>query len=1603
MPDVDPWEEYNKTFSGDQQAGPDPWEEYYKTFPDEPLTKQISGQNTQAAQGALTGEFSTGPIYSSPEEDTRPLGPVKSFAQGFVPHIASLARTPADYVRAVQMGAGGDSPDVTGMNIAKLASKYAPPGTLEPTRYPGEDLSPPGLTDKLIQDLGAPASAIQGLTPRGIPQDVTIGNVPVPTGTGSKMMGGISGGIVEIGAKIAAAQMAGIQNPATTVGAYEGAKDAILSGDDPIKGAAAGAAQFEAMGRAAHTGPLTRAAVGGAALAVPAIAQGAPTSSVLEQGITGAALGGGLGEAGERPEVTTDLTPGPLLDSILGRQFGAGERYGGKPLDQGDLAALNLWATATPQERLAATLRPGEAPVAVSYPGTAESASTGLTAAPETQPQAQPGAIAPPQESSPGVNPVMDSTLRGAKIPDEEIAAMNPWQKRAAQKVISAHINAVFDPNNPEPPQFDPDGMLANARRAAAETVDPRQAARAEEPILPAVEAKEPQWGTTPTAEEITSSERLAALRNPLVAHDVLARGESPKGMSNQIRAEAEARNKGIPGLIEGTPEAKPVTPERPVAVSGGQVREIAPDFTDVASSTTPKVGPELVKAGIIRPGQMAVATDTMGGDEVAAKVAMGEAQERARGQGLSENQVLDRGNAAYARARGGDTPHGPINRPEGDPDFWKYAEDTGRVQDGFKIVDMDMDRWRKDKDPNAVEGVNGHASAGVPGDVIGIDKVIPPDQRPEIEAHELAEAKAMRDNPNLSYPEAHAKYGNVAERLVREQRLSGSPEQPSSAVGEQPAAPRGPGAQVAGPAEDPRAQLEQLGDTLSGMKETSYPPSNFPEQPKIPLKDRMLEASAIAKTMGGRVYKAYTGRADFSEGDKAIGLWDGRNQITASLASDFAEKLNDAVTDPITRRAIARWIDTGGDKDLLTYARDNGARTTDPKLRAVYDRALNLKGPELILAQNVKNYYSAILSRAKELGVLDSGKTDYMTHIWNTKRQGKEIPSGGGRGGGAVNPTKAQVFDHFHQGEDLGYRGNDDLGFLLTTYEKAMQRRISDAMLRQDLLKSESRDGRPLAVQSESSPLGYVPAKSGTVLSGLQLHPEIGRRLNNAFGASGVREQPAGRALLDFQKNVKDTMTMLNPFHGSQLGFHALEHRVNLAKTFLDPQRFDPHNPDDYGLITHGFYHLGTPDSANFYGEGLAGSGGYLGKIPGVAKTASAWQRGMWKLAGQMKLDMARDALARNRERYGGDLTPDQIFKLTADQANAAFGGQNLAFLGRNKTWTDFTRLAAFAPDFLESRAKFVGQAAKGYGKEQRTALLLGAATMYGAARIANAALNGGDAKWEPNNAFSVVVNGKSYSLRTIQGDLLHLIEDPRSFAYNRLNPVFARPLAEAAFGRDEYGRQVTPLRVAATTAAGWLPIPVQTAAREVPRIVRGEPATEGYGIWPGLVKGFLQSGGVQSHKYDDPAMTILKKSRQAVPANYSNERLQSLRYMNDIRSRLRQSGVLAQNGDQEGAERERRAAQSTVETARQRRIITDKDINTINSDWHKDSQLRAFEEEHDWRTAANAFKHGTPAQRKLWLPAMNQKVSSEIAKNPNDAQWRSDILSEFQRRFSD
>jgi hypothetical protein len=85
---------------------------------------------------------------------------------------------------------------------------------------------------------------------------------------------------------------------------------------------------------------------------------------------------------------------------------------------------------------------------------------------------------------------------------------------------------------------------------------------------------------------------------------------------------------------------------------------------------------------------------------------------------------------------------------------------------------------------------------------------------------------------------------------------------------------------------------------------------------------------------------------------------------------------------------------------------------------------------------------------------------------------------------------------------------------------------------------------------------------------------------------------------------------------------------------------------------------------------------------------------------------------------------------------------------------------------------------------------LLLGAATLYITARILNKLIND-EYHFEPKNAFSLILGNRAYSVRTVQGDLLHLVMEPGRFTANRLNPVYGRTALEFMSGRDAFGRK--------------------------------------------------------------------------------------------------------------------------------------------------------------------------------------------------------------------
>jgi hypothetical protein len=324
--------------------------------------------------------------------------------------------------------------------------------------------------------------------------------------------------------------------------------------------------------------------------------------------------------------------------------------------------------------------------------------------------------------------------------------------------------------------------------------------------------------------------------------------------------------------------------------------------------------------------------------------------------------------------------------------------------------------------------------------------------------------------------------------------------------------------------------------------------------------------------------------------------------------------------------------------------------------------------------------------------------------------------------------------------------------------------------------------------------------------------------------------------------------------FHQVQLGVHSMEHLVNPFKLaeFKDVAK----DPVVQQGVSHGLNLLSVDPE------------GVLSDLPGMA----TYHRYLFRdFIPRLKATMYSHAFERNMQRYGGaragtepKLTRDEIHLMTAKQANAAFGGLDPAFFEKlhfmnNRTYKALEHLVLFSPDFTKARAQFVVQGFGKFGQEQRLALLRGAVVIYAVARIVNAILNRDEglkgAKWDPADALSMVtpkswgrMGDKRLSLRTVQGDLMGLIDNPATWAYNRLNPVTLRPTIEFLIGRDNFGRQEAKAHFAKDYVKQLSPLPVQklfTTSDE------------------GVVSSLFQASGLNFANYRTPLETMAMKLR--------------------------------------------------------------------------------------------------------------------------------------------
>ena len=573
--------------------------------------------------------------------------------------------------------------------------------------------------------------------------------------------------------------------------------------------------------------------------------------------------------------------------------------------------------------------------------------------------------------------------------------------------------------------------------------------------------------------------------------------------------------------------------------------------------------------------------------------------------------------------------------------------------------------------------------------------------------------------------------------------------------------------------------------------------------------------------------------------------------QRTSKETHDFAKDILKA-TSAIKREAIFNWIDAGGNDALLRDAE----KFTTHRYKAGYREALKLTPEEKILAENIKNYYESRLDAAHKAGVPigDIGENYINRLIDKNFNKARKLKAQINAGIFEKNPSilKQRIHETLLEGERAGVKYKKDVGLSLVAYDQA----INDAIATRNALKGfldngKAKDGRPLATvvggktltkdamtgkttgmavkprMTDEDSYDYLtvnhPAfrqwkmlgkdESGKpiYLDGeIRLHPDIAQHMKNILSKSAIRQQPVLKTIMKTASELKATLLSASGFHQVQVAKHGLDHWIN--PTLVPEIDFD--NPITQIGVKNGMM-LFDHDNRQMFEEGSGGAG-LIGRLPFVGtKLRQYTQYTFGDYIPRLKNHLFKTAYERNIERYkdstwgGRKLSENEIAEITANQVNAAFGELNYKWMGRSATVQDISRLTALAPDFLEARLRFAGQAVKPFGREQLYALARDAIGMYVGARALNAILNNGDTHTE--TPFSVVYKGKAYGVRSVVGDMYHLFSDARGFVYHRLNPYITRPILEAVTGRDAYGRKRATDQQIKDMLKNIVPIPAQ------------------------------------------------------------------------------------------------------------------------------------------------------------------------------------------------
>lgn len=382
-----------------------------------------------------------------------------------------------------------------------------------------------------------------------------------------------------------------------------------------------------------------------------------------------------------------------------------------------------------------------------------------------------------------------------------------------------------------------------------------------------------------------------------------------------------------------------------------------------------------------------------------------------------------------------------------------------------------------------------------------------------------------------------------------------------------------------------------------------------------------------------------------------------------------------------------------------------------------------------------------------------------------------------------------------------------------------------------------------------------------------LALHPDAYRRLTSILGKSAIKQwyespsashaSPIPKAIvkgLDVSQSVvkREMFGLLAPFHQVQEGTHAIGHLVN---PFFGLKDIDLNDPKVYDAAAHGLMLQSDRGSSAQFMEGVGAKGGFLSqalrKFGGRKGTILAdevidgYQDYLFhSYIPRLKYTTFEKIFARNSKRYAkelksGEVNEDDIGMLSAQQTNAAYGHLNYALLDRNPTFQHLMQLGLLAPDFLEARGRFVGQAVKAVsskqGNEQLKAIAVLALAQMGIAYTL-AKLTGGH--WDKDHPFEMSVGNRKFTMRSVPEDVFRLGTETydmvrgraqgSEFISARVNPTL-QTLIQALYGRNYRGEKVDLKTTLGEYLAKYLPITARSlpGVRELTETSRNSPVT--------------------------------------------------------------------------------------------------------------------------------------------------------------------------------